>query len=91
MEQDQNILGIFLKEKRTTVGLSQADVAKVLGYSTPQFISNWERGISSPPINILKKLGQLYKVTSEEIFEVTLRDKVQGIKLDLIRKYNESK
>ena len=55
------------KAMRRKVGLSQRDVASKLGYSTPQFISNWERGVSYPPLGGIKKLAQLYKVVPIEI------------------------
>lgn len=54
---------------RLSVSLSQREVANALGYSTPQFISNWERGISNPPISIVKELAKLYKITPEEIIK----------------------
>lgn len=54
-----NLLSVFLKEKRTCAGLSQWDVAKKLGYSSPQFVSNWERGLSDPPIMTLAEKIQL--------------------------------
>lgn len=48
--------GDFLREKRMKAGLSQKEVALGLGYTTPQFISNWERGLSNPPISSIRKL-----------------------------------
>jgi len=65
--RQKNMLADFLKQKRVAAGLSQRDVADKLGYSTPQFISNWERGVSHPPINALKKLGELYKVSADDL------------------------
>ena len=50
-----NELAKGLKQKRVAAGLSQRDVSDELGYSTPQFISNWERGISCPPRRIIEK------------------------------------
>jgi len=72
----KNQLAKFLADKRKTAGLSQRQVSDRLGYSTPQFISNWERGISNPPIGSVKRLGTLYKVSSEELFEVLLSSSV---------------
>ncbi|MEK2645275.1 helix-turn-helix domain-containing protein [Bdellovibrio sp. BCCA] len=91
MRLKKNILGEFLKEKRMKAGLSQGDVADKLGYSTPQFISNWERGVSMPPINTLKKLGQLYKISADDLFEVTLAARVDEVKAELRRKFDEAR
>lgn len=63
-------LGSFLQEARLHSNFSQWDVAKKLGYSSPQFISNFERGLSSPPLNILRILVGLYGIMPKEILKV---------------------
>lgn len=87
MQQNSNKLAQFLKEKRTQSGLSQKDVATKLGYSTSQFISNWERGISQPPINTLRTLANMYKVTAEQMFNVLLEETMVQVQADLKRKF----
>jgi len=84
-------LGKYLKSKREKAELSQAQVAKKLGYTTPQFISNWERDISCPPINALKKLGTLYGISAEELFDVRLKAAIDEVTLDLKRRFASSK
>jgi transcriptional regulator with XRE-family HTH domain len=61
-------LSEFLKEKRASSGFTQSEVASKLGYSSPQFVSNWERGLANPPIPILRELTKLYKVSADEMF-----------------------
>ncbi len=80
----------FLKEKRVSAGLSQREVADKMGYSTPQFVSNWERGISHPPIAQLKKLAELYGIRAEDLFETFLEREIESIKKDLRRKFSAS-
>lgn len=80
------ILASFLKSKRQISGLSQKEVSDRLGYSTAQFISNWERGVSSPPMNILKKLAEIYKVSLEEFYDVLLQATIEEAKVDLHKK-----
>lgn len=89
--KQKNILAEFLKQKRVAANISQRDVADKLGYSTPQFISNWERGVSHPPITVLKKLADLYKVSAEEVFEVTLNATIHEVTADMRRKFANSK
>lgn len=60
-------LNDYLRQKRLDSGLSQLDVAKVLGYSSPQFVSNWERGLVSPPLETIAVLIDLYKIPSGEV------------------------
>lgn len=67
--QSQPEIHSFLKEKRVQAQLSQADVAKELGYSSPQFISNWERGLVLPPLQTMSTLVKLYKLNREDVIE----------------------
>ncbi len=63
-----NELAEFLKKARMNAGLSQKEVAATLGYKSSQFVSNWERGLSSPPISTLRKLCELYKTNEQNMF-----------------------
>lgn len=74
------LFGQYLKEKRTRVGMSQSDVSKLLGYSSSQFVSNWERGVSSPPLSIYTKLASLYQVSVEELFHESMEAKVRELR-----------
>lgn len=55
------------KRLREAAGLSQKEVADALGYSTAQFVSNFDRSVSSPPFSQAKKLAKLYKVSPQYI------------------------
>lgn len=81
----------FLKNKRVDAGLSQMQVAEFLNYSTPQFISNWERGVSQPPVNSLKRLSLLYKTSAEELFECALEATIEELSEDLKKKFKGSR
>lgn len=83
-------LANYLKEARIKAGLTQSDVSEALGYTTPQFISNWERGVSQPPIDVLKKIARLYKVSDEELFEVTLAVTLEAVQNDMVRRFSNS-
>lgn len=83
----ENSLAVFLKDKRIVAGLSQKDVALKLGYSTSQFISNWERGISQPPLATLRKIAELYKVSADEMFNVLLKSTITQVEIDLKKKF----
>ena len=76
-----NKLGTILKEKREAAGLSQLDVSKSLGYTTPQFISNWERGISTPPVKTIKKIEKIYRQQfAHEVYNAMVEDGVNKLK-----------
>ncbi len=62
-------LGQFLRNARISADLSQDEVAQTLGFSSPQFISNWERGKCKPPLKSLEELCSLYKIQKRKMIE----------------------
>ena len=78
-----NIYGQFLKEKRQAAGLTQGQVAKKFGYSTVQFVSNMERGISPPPKETFFEMMKLYKVSDAEIVEFLVQAQKEAIQSEL--------
>lgn len=87
-----------IKNFRLLRGLSQADLAKIV-HRSPNVISNWERGINSPDVEIVEQMCQLFKVTpnmmygwdeSEELKEF-LDEKAQMIREmdDMIKQKEE--
>ncbi|MGE0633991.1 MAG: helix-turn-helix transcriptional regulator [Pseudobdellovibrionaceae bacterium] len=83
----EDSLSEFLKTKRINADLTQMEVARSLGYSSAQFISNWERGISQPPIDTIKKLCSLYSVKLEDLYDVVLKVSIEQVKQDLQVKF----
>lgn len=63
-------LGKLLKDARIAQNLSQRDVSQELGYSSPQFISNIERGLCMPPLKQLKVMIDMYKLNPSEVYEL---------------------
>ena len=80
----------FLKDKRIEAGLSQGAVAKKLGYTSPQFISNWERGLSRPPVETLRKVAQIYNISPNEMFDVILKTTIGEVTAELTEKFFKS-
>lgn len=79
-------LSDYLRQKRLDSGLSQLDVAKVLGYSSPQFVSNWERGLVSPPLETIAVLIDLYKIPSTEVIDRIMNETQDYLESQLGRK-----
>lgn len=69
----QTLVGTKLKCWREKVQMSQGEVARKLKYTSPQFISNWERGLSMPPMEVLPKLLNLYSLSPDELTDVIYR------------------
>jgi transcriptional regulator with XRE-family HTH domain len=49
----------YLKAVREKNGLTYADIADRLGSQSAQFVSNWERIVSTPPMDFLKRLVKI--------------------------------
>ena len=80
-------LAEYLTKKRLQAGLTQTDVSKVLGYASSQFISNWERGLSAPPLDVIKKVAKLYGVSPDDLFEVFLEDSICQMEINLVQQF----
>ena len=85
MNKDSRQIAKFLKSRRMALGLTQADVAAKLGYSTPQFVSNWERACAFPPVSILKDLAKLYQISADDLFEVILENQREQLRREYAR------
>ena len=72
LEYNRKELGQHLKASRERANLTQAEVSRRLGYSSPQFISNIERGISVTPLPTLAKMLRLYKTNPDKASEIIL-------------------
>jgi len=84
-------LNDYLRQKRVESGLSQLDVARELGYSSPQFVSNWERGLVSPPLETIAVLVDLYKIPSAEVVGRILEETRDYLEASLGKKAKKSK
>ena len=85
--KDVKDLSKFLRQSRENAGLTQMDVASRLNYSSAQFISNWERGLSSPPMKTLNVLAQMYKVGTDDLFKAILAISLHATETSLRRQY----
>ncbi|MBC7714686.1 MAG: helix-turn-helix transcriptional regulator [Rhizobacter sp.] len=82
-------LGSFIKENRLEKNYSQAELAAALGYSSPQFISDWERGVSSPPLKKLPELANELDVKMEKLFDLLLELATTQLTTNLKEEYKK--
>jgi transcriptional regulator with XRE-family HTH domain len=78
-------IGDYFRDRRVAAGLTQADVANSLGLSTGQFISNWERGVSMPPMDYLPRLVKLYRMSKSELVQIYTSEQERFLKEILYR------
>lgn len=82
-------LGTYLKDKRLKKGFSQADFATRLGYASPQFVSDWERGVSSPPMKKLPEIASELNVKIDVLFELLVELATNQLKEDLNEEFRK--
>ena len=70
-------LGDYLQSKREEFGYSRQDVANDCGWKTSQYLYNIEKGISWPPVYLLKILAKKYKIPRRQLFEFFVDLRVQ--------------
>lgn len=75
--------GEYLKEKRISADFTQKEVADRIGYSSAQYISNFERGIALPPLNKLKIMVKLYRMPKAEVIQMVIEAKVKILNMAL--------
>jgi transcriptional regulator with XRE-family HTH domain len=63
-------LGSYFKRKREENGLTQLEVSRALGYTSSQYISNFERGLCTPPMKKLKQLVKLFRLDENEVLRM---------------------
>ena len=71
---------IDLRNSREAKGMSQGELAKKLGLSSPQFVSNMERGLCGVPITTLRRLGKMFKWSAQEMYEFKLNEHAKKLK-----------
>ncbi len=64
----------IIKTKRVEKKYSQVKLAKLLGYSSGQFVSNWERGESYPPMDRLAKIALIFDIEKERLITLFLEE-----------------
>ncbi len=77
-------LSAYLKARRVKAGLTQGAVAEAIGYTTPQFISNWERGLSYPPLTALTSLSEIYQVSVQALTNKMIIEKNAAMKVAIL-------
>lgn len=77
LKRDFCEFGSYLLKMREKANLTQREVSLALGYSSAQFISNFERGIAMPPPKKLKILMRLYKMPKREVIQFVIDAKTK--------------
>jgi len=65
---DQKLIGKFLKELRKDKGITQEQLAEIMGVSG-RTVSRWETGSNMPDLDVLIQIADYYEVEIREILD----------------------
>ncbi|NCN39611.1 helix-turn-helix transcriptional regulator [bacterium] len=63
-------IGHYFKQIRLDQGLTQSQLANLLGFKSAQIVSNWERGQCAPPTNSIGELIQHFNLDMNEVLDM---------------------
>ncbi|MBL1228727.1 helix-turn-helix transcriptional regulator [Enterococcus sp. BWB1-3] len=78
-EEHGTIFASRLKEKRESKGLTQTELASILGYKNYTTISKWESGDSLPRGRELKILAEFFNISSDYLLGIEKEIKSSSI------------
>ena len=81
-EQKNNYIQNCLRKHRKARGLSQRDVAAILGLKCASLVSRWENGACLPSATNLLKLAAIYRTMVDALYIDLLR----ALKTDLLER-----
>lgn len=69
MEDYKLIIASNIVKYRTSLGITQMELAEKLNYSDKS-VSKWERGASLPDVVVLKKMSELFGIKVDDFFDI---------------------
>jgi transcriptional regulator with XRE-family HTH domain len=69
----------MIKDLREAAGLTQQQLAKKLGYTTPQYISNLERNVTQVPVSKIRAFAEALDAPIEFFIEQRLENERKKI------------
>ncbi len=85
-------LGKFLQTARESRGLTQADIARKFGFTTPQPVSDWERNKGSGvPAHVFGDLVQMLGVSFDKAYVLLVEFHKKKLEQKLQKKFAPTK
>lgn len=64
---DMTATGMNITRMRRNAGMSVKDLQEIFGFSTPQAIYKWQRGVALPTVDNLAVLAAVFDVRIDDI------------------------
>lgn len=73
----------LIRTHRLKNNLSQGQLAKKLGYTTPQFVSNLERGLAQLPPRQVKKFARILQMDKKVLAIAVINDAAERLRKEI--------
>lgn len=70
----KHTLGVMISSLRKEKGMTQLELAEKMGV-TDKAVSKWERDLSSPDINSIPKLAEIFEISVDKLMQVQTNEK----------------
>ena len=67
------ILGNLYRKARRDADITQTDIAQMLGYSSCQMVSKWERGLCAPPVRDIRTINKILGLNPSVVRDTWLK------------------
>ena len=67
---DMTATGMNITRMRRNAGMSVKDLQEIFGFSTPQAIYKWQRGVALPTVDNLAVLAAVFDVRLDDILRL---------------------
>lgn len=81
-------IGTKIKQLRESLGLNQTEFASMIGVSNSR-VSNWEKGINRPDVDLLSKICEVLHVSADDLLELNNDISLNAREQILIKNYKE--
>jgi len=81
-------IGTKIKQLREDLGLNQTEFASMIGVSNSR-VSNWEKGINRPDVDLLSKICEVLHVSADDLLELNNDISLNTREQILIKNYKE--
>ncbi|MCK9525172.1 MAG: helix-turn-helix domain-containing protein [Limnochordia bacterium] len=78
---DQKKFGLFLKELRKEKGLTQEQLAEVLGVSN-RSISRWENGVNMPDFDLVMEMAKFFDIAVGELLDAERKEDMMDMETE---------
>ncbi len=81
-------IGKKIKQLRENIGLNQKEFSEKIGVSNSR-VSNWEKGINRPDVDLLYQICKVLKVSADELLELNNDVSLNAQEQNLITQYKK--